>query len=209
MVSNHREVGITQDAFDLVRPEHPTEGLLDAFLNLPDFAADRREFAARGVEDLASNINARLDRVGQAGESAHPVLQTAEPGELVADPVEPVVKVVDGFEGFDRLGEFLGLKCRTNQSTSDKWADVVEATEGGRNPGGQGVGHLGREGLSGANLADVGAGLHPSRRVLAERARGLRGHKGADLVEFEQFQRMRVHNPSNPRTRRGQPPTRR
>ncbi len=48
------------------------------------------------------------------------------------------------------------------------------------------------------DLAGIGARLDLAGRRLAQRAGGPRGDEGADLVEFQQFQRVRVHVDSRP-----------
>ena len=140
-------------------------------------------------------VEARLDRVGDAGELADACLHAAEPGELVADPAEPGVEVGDGAQDLDGLGQLLGREHRAGLRAADVGADVVQAAQRRRQPGGEGLGHLGRQGLPVADRAEVASRLHPARRVLAERAGRVGGDEPADLVEIEQFQRVCVHRP--------------
>ena len=162
VVADHREVGVAEDALDLVRAEHPAERLLDPLLDLADLAADRRELAAGGVEDLAAAVEARLDRVDDARELADARASARRAGGTRRRP-----------------GRASGRGCRSARSVSTVSASSSASSiaptwarrtcgrmscrppNGGDRPDDEGLGHLGRQRLAVADLARVAARLHP------------------------------------------------
>ncbi len=200
VMPDHREVRIPQDPSQLGRPEHPAQRLLDPLLDLVDLATDRREPAARRVEDRAAGVEAGVDRVRDSGELAEARLHPTEPGELVADPAEPAVDVADGAENLHRLGQLLGSEGGAGLGAADLGADVVKAAKRRREARGESIGHLGRQRLTALDLDRVGRRLQPARGVLAERAGRITGHQLANPVELQDLQRVRIHDPSPAKT---------
>ena len=72
-------------------------------------------------------------------------------------------------------------------------ANVVQASEGGPQPCGQGFGHFGSQHLAIVDLTRVEAGLHPERGGFAERTGRAGRHQGANLIKVEKLERVRVH----------------
>ena len=196
MVADHREVGVAEDALDLVRSEHPGQGFLDPVLDLAHLAAESGEAAAGGVEDLASLVDARLDRVGHAVELADVAPHPAEPGELVADPCRARARLAIALSDSTTPASSSGSRRPPTWARRTIGRMSWRPPKGGNRPEAERIGHLGRQGLAVADLAGSRLGSIRSAALLAQRAGRLRGHQGADLVEFEQFQRVRVHDPS-------------
>ena len=75
----------------------------------------------------------------------------------------------------------------------DVMANVVQASEGGPQPCGQGFGHFGSQSLAIVDLTRVEAGLQPERGGFAERTGRAGRHQGANLIKVEKLERVRVH----------------
>ena len=77
---------------------------------------------------------------------------------------------------------------RTSRRTS------CSPANGRRLAGAQGVDHLRDQGQFARIVLGVGGRLDLPGQLLAQRRGGVAGQQVADLVEFQQFQRVRVHN---------------
>ena len=198
MVTDHREIAESEDPPDLRRSEHLPERFLDALLHLADLATDGREPSARGVQDRAPAIQAPLDGRDQPREFADALSEAPQARELFADAREPAIDVADGPEGLARLGQLLDLEDAADLRLPHQLADIVQSAERRPQARAHGLDHLGGERLPMMDLARIDARLDLPGRGPTQRTGGPRGDQGADLVEFQEFQRVRVHVESRP-----------
>ncbi len=194
VVADDGGVGVAEDLPQLRVFQEALDDVLHALLDVGQLLPNLRQFAAGHVEDVAAAVDAAGDAAGDVAEVLDGGEQLDEARALGGQAHAVSVDVAGAGEGVGGLQELLDGQLRPDGGAADGEAHVVQPAERRRHPLAERLGHLGDEGQFGADGAGVAERLDLAGQLLAERAGGVAGDQLADLVEFQEVERVTIHS---------------